>query len=103
MTKFPLKMVLPLTKVILGIFSECQWELKAKGKGAEWDLDYEMRQGWTGTSKIDMIEQSKLNFPPLPEWLERRRSRLDCLANKVGLEDPGDHDPKLVKAEAQIL
>eukprot|EP00929_Paragymnodinium_shiwhaense_P037990 TRINITY_DN20143_c0_g1_i1.p1 TRINITY_DN20143_c0_g1~~TRINITY_DN20143_c0_g1_i1.p1 ORF type:complete len:1155 (-),score=356.77 TRINITY_DN20143_c0_g1_i1:177-3554(-) len=75
----------------VGSFSECKWEKDEDGnelpedqvKPGEWTGDdLEFAQGITGTSRINLEEQSKMKVKfPVPAWLARLRNQKECLKN----------------------
>jgi hypothetical protein len=64
-----------------GNFAGCDWDREAELDENMWEIDQERARGWTGTSRITMEEQRKVQTSfPMPLWLNALRGYGDCFA-----------------------
>jgi hypothetical protein len=88
-----------------GHFSECDWNSQEKmDEGIHWTFDETRARGWTGTSRVNMEEQSKMTLQyPMPAWLRDLRNVRPCLRKTAAGESVVDTNSGISAAVDNVL
>eukprot|EP00929_Paragymnodinium_shiwhaense_P050921 TRINITY_DN25634_c0_g1_i1.p1 TRINITY_DN25634_c0_g1~~TRINITY_DN25634_c0_g1_i1.p1 ORF type:complete len:1088 (+),score=327.62 TRINITY_DN25634_c0_g1_i1:76-3339(+) len=70
-------------------FGQCEWNEKLHTAEGEWVRNEEEGRGWTGTSRINLDEQAKMQQGyPMPKWLARLKRMQNCLYRTATTDTP---------------